>query len=469
MKNLSIRLKITLWFSAILIVIVVLSFAVILSVSGSVLQKTVRDSLIDTVENNVDEVEFFVDLANVENDNDSDHYIAYNGGYLEVDDDYLDLVNGVSTALCRENGELLYGENPIAKHTADYAFGDGVTQKVSVAGVTYYIHDRMLTQDGLEGLWLRGTVSEEQGSSQLSSIANMSFYLLPGLLVLAVFGGYLIAGRTLRPIREIEEAAAQISRDKDLKKRIELSPGKDELHQLAGTFNEMFEKLDETIESERQFTSDVSHELRTPVSVIMAQCEYSLEEERTPEEYEAALRIIKRQSGKMSRLIGDMLDFIRLERKTDSYTRETVDFSELVTSVSEDMALLRERDISLSFEAEPGICVNGNRILLARLLTNLIGNAYRYGRENGNIKVSLKADGEDALLSVSDDGIGIAAEQQERIFNRFYQVESSRGGSGMGLGLAMVREIAHFHGGEIGVKSELGKGSDFTLSIKIKK
>ncbi|NCB91178.1 MAG: HAMP domain-containing protein [Clostridia bacterium] len=465
MKNISIRMKITLWFSTILFVITGLSFAVILSVSGSVLQKTIRDSLIDTIENNVDEVEFFNTMSRVENDNDADHYIEYNGGYLEVDDDYLDLVNGISTSLCFENGELLYGENPIMKDTKDYKLTDGKIQKLSVGKVTYYIYDRMLTREGLHGLWLRGVVSEEQGSVQLSNIARISLYILPLLLVFAAFGGYIIAGKTLKPLRQIEDAASRISKGPDLKKRIELSPGTDELHQLADTFNEMFDRLDQAFESEKQFTSDVSHELRTPMSVIMAQCEFSLEKLRTPEEYETALYVIKRQGGKMNRMIEDMLSFIRLERKSDSFIKESLNLSSLVTSVCEDMALLPDQGILLTSTVEDNIFIVGNQALLSRLLTNLISNAYRYGRPNGYIKVTLSSREPNAVLTVSDNGIGIAKDQLEKIFHRFYQIESSRSGKGTGLGLAMVQEIARFHNGTVHVESQPGEGSTFTIIL----
>lgn len=441
-------------------------YVVVFSVSGSVMQKTIQHNLINVIENNVDEIEFFSDMSHVENDNDADHYIKYHSGYLEVDDDYLDLVNGIYTSLYHENGTLLYGDNPIAMDTAGYAFSDRQVQKVSVKGIVYYIYDRMLMQEGLKGLWLRGIVSEEQGATQLSSIVRLSLYGLPLLLALAVFGGYFIAGRMLKPIRDIEDAAVHIGRGQDLKKRIELSPGTDELHHLAKTFNEMFERLEKSFESEQQFTSDVSHELRTPMSVIVAQCEYSLEQVRTPKEYEAALQIIQRQSSKMSRLIGDMLRFVRLERKSDSFKMEKLNLSMLVSSVCEDMTLLKEQGMILTSEVEEQIYIVGNYELLSRLLSNLICNAYRYGRENGTILVTLKSDDNYAVLSVCDNGIGIAPEQQEKIFNRFYQVDASRTGKGTGLGLSMVQEIARFHGGTISVESELGKGSIFTLTLK---
>lgn len=466
MKNLSIRSKITLWFTAILIVIVALAYTVVFSVSSSVMQKFTQDSLIATVTNNVDEVEFYSNRDKIDEDNDADQYIEYNGGYLEVDDDYLDLVNGVFTSLYHENGTLLYGDNPIARHTNGYAFCDEQVQKVSANGIVYFFYDRMLTQDGLNGLWLRGIVSEEQSTLQLSSIVQLSLYMLPFLLALAVFGGYLIAGRTLKPIHDIEDAAAQIGKGQDLKKRIELSPGSDELHQLAQTFNKMFARLEDAFESERQFTSDVSHELRTPMSVIMAQCEYSLEQSRTQEEYETALQVIQRQSWKLSRLVDDMLRFTRLERKSDHFTKEVIDFSKLVSSVCEDMEPFKENGIILTATVEDEIFVLGNQELLTRLLSNLIGNAYRYGRENGNIQVTLTGNQRNAVLSVCDDGIGIAPEDQNKIFHRFYQVDPSRAGNGTGLGLSMVQEIAHFHDSTISVDSEPGKGSIFTLTIK---
>lgn len=466
MKNLSIRTKISLWFTSVLVVIVALTYIVILSVSGSVIQKTIQDNLINTVSDNVDEVEFFSNIGDTEHDNDADVYIEYSDGYLEVDDDYLDLVNGISTALYVDNGVLLYGENPIAKATANYEFSENKIQHVNVNGITYYVFDKKLTQDGLDGLWLRGVVSEEQGSAQLSSTTITSLYLLPLILLFAGIGGYIIAGKTLNPIKKIESAAVQISHGQDLKKRIELSPGTDELHQLAGTFNEMFERLEGAFESEQQFTSDASHELRTPLSVVLAQCEYSLEQARTQEEYEAALRMIQRQSKKMNHLIEDMLRFVRLEQKTDRFPNEMLDYSDLVSSICQDMALLKEHGIILTCDVQKEISILANRELLSRMIINLISNAYRYGRENGFIKVTLTATTSDTILTVCDNGIGISPEHLDKIFNRFYQVDASRTECGTGLGLAMVKEIVKLYGGEIRVESEPDKGSRFEVVIK---
>ena len=191
----------------------------------------------------------------------------------------------------------------------------------------YYIFDRQLDFGEADELWIRGVMSEEQGDRQLTGMIRIALIVLPLLVVLASVGGYLIARRALNPIQQISWTARQISDGHDLKRRINLGKGDDELHQLAATFNEMFDHLEQSFEQERQFTSDVSHELRTPMAVIAAQCEYTLEQERTVEEYEEALQVIRRQGRKMTKLINHMLDFARLEMRSGKYTDEMLDMA----------------------------------------------------------------------------------------------------------------------------------------------
>ncbi len=531
MKKLSIRTKITLWFSAILIVNVALTFFVILSVSRQTIQKTIRDTLIAAVEDNVDEVEYYSSLDSVMTGLDIDYYVNYQDGYIEIDDDFLDEVNGIYTALYQSDGTLIYGENPIASSTASLPFLDSEVQRVTVDGTLYYVFDRQLmlneadnsdaaaasessdgsdasgdpefsedsdvsgdpdSSDSLEVLWLRGIVSEEQGEVEMSVISRTSLILLPGLLLLAIIGGWVIARRALAPIQDISDTAARIRQGDDLKERIVLSEGKDELHQLAAQFNEMFTRLEDSFQEQQQFVSDASHELRTPVAVIRAQCELVLDGEHcTPEEYREALETISRQSKKMNRMISDMLDVTRLKLQPERYAKEELDLTALTESVCQDMALIRDKGITLTCSAGEGIRILGNRELLTRLLTNLISNAYRYGKADGHIHVSLTAadvrngsplsaagssslsenrTGADrhpcsCLLSVQDDGIGISEDDLPNIFRRFYQADTSRSGSGSGLGLAMVKEIAAFHNGHISVKSSLGLGSTFAVEF----
>ena len=465
MKNLSIRVKITAWFSGIMAFIVAVTFGIIFWVSNSVTQKSIQDNLIEIVELNVDEIEFYEE-KNYRKELHGDQYIEYSDGYLEIDDDFLDQVNGIYSSLYQETGKLLYGENPSVRAGMEIPFSDGIVKKVTCDRTVYYVYDRLLFGYGIDGLWLRGMVSRNQGTQQLQWLVRLSIIALPALLLLAVIGGYWIAGKALKPIHQITQTAARISQGQDLDKRIHLGGGTDELHQLADVLDNMINRLDQAFKSEQQFTSDASHELRTPMSVIMAQCEYILENTRTPEEYEAALKVIQRQGRKMSKLIEDMLCVARLEQNKDSYPREMVDFSTLVQDICMDMALLKSKNIVLEREIEPDIFLMGNAMLLTRMVTNLISNGYRYGKQNGRISIRLKYSN-GILLSVEDNGIGIPVEQQGMIFRRFYRVESARFSEGAGLGLAMVEDIVKYHGGTVEVVSAVGEGSKFTVKFPV--
>lgn len=469
MKKLSIRLKITVWFTATLIIVVLFAFVAVFAGSHRNLRKTIQNRLIEIVNDNADEIDYYCDTDDIEEmleDDDYDHLIPYGQGYLDVDEDFLTRENDVHVSLYSEHSGLIYGENPINAIISDLDFVDSKTRQIWAGSTWYYIFDRKLVFDGSDELWIRGVMSEEQGDRQLSGMIQIALILLPLLVVLASVGGYLIARRALNPIQKISWTARQIGEGNDLTRRIDLGDGDDELHQLAAAFNEMFDHLEQSFEQERQFTSDVSHELRTPMAVITAQCEYTLEQERTTKEYEEALRVIRRQGRKMTKLINHMLDFARLEMRSGKYTDEILDMAELVNTICQDMKLIREHNISLEYQAET-VMFSGNRELLSRLLTNLVSNAYRYGKENGHIFVNLQQKESALILSVKDDGIGIAKDEQEKIFHRFYQTESSRGGEGTGLGLAMAYEIVRYYNGTIGVESAPGEGSIFTVRLPL--
>lgn len=467
MKRRSLKRRLTLWFSAALLLMAALAFVLVFSVSHSVLQKLLRDELVHTVEDNLDEVEFFRTLQQMDSDGDTDQYIRYGVGYLEIDDDFLDSVNGVCTALLREDGALLYGENPIAGFEPE-ELQDGALRTVRVRGETYYVFDRRLESPGVRNLWLRGTVAESRGDAPLYTIARVCLWFLGAVALAAVGGGTMIARRALRPIRDMSDAAAHISGGGDLKRRMPVSPAGDELTRLAETFNDMMRRLEVSFEAEKQFVSDASHELRTPTAVILAQCDEALGAERTPAEYRDALAVIRRQGRRMSRIVSDMLTLTRMERGTDVRECAPVDLSALADELCQDMALIADEGISLTREIEPGIAVDGDRVQLSRMLANLIGNAYRYGRENGHIRVTLKRDAGEAVLTVADDGVGIAPENWERIFERFFRCAPDRSDGGTGLGLPIARQIARTHGGELTVESELGVGSVFTARLPLR-
>ena len=479
MKNRSIRFRITLWFALLLLITAVLTFLAVRFASGIVLRGTLRNYLMGMVEENIDKI-VFVSAEEKPETSLSNIYIEYENGILEIDDDFLDKINDVSAALYRPDGTMLYGENPLEKYMSETNFSSTKIWSTEINGENYDIYDRQLSvpviqsNESAEGtekssevknLWIRGIVSRSNSVNQLNEISRISLLVIPGLLLLLMMLLYVIIGRLMAPLKKIEVTAEQISEGYDLKRRIEVGDNNDEVSHLARMFNGMLDRLEKAFNTERQFTSDASHELRTPTSVIMTQAEYTLEKERTIPEYIDAMEVINKQSHRMNALLGDMLDYTRMDQKSDRYEMEKLDISRLVTETADQMTLLGEKNIHLTVDVEPWLKVNGNEVLLTRMLHNLISNAYRYGVQDGSIVVRLKRIDENVELSIVDDGIGISKDDQDKIFDRFYQSDASRSIQGTGLGLSMVKKIVELHHGEIHVESEEKKGSTFKVIL----
>lgn len=467
MKNLSIRAKITIWFSILIILITGMMFSLMLLISQSVLYTDVKETLVSTVQSNSQEIEYCSDIADTEQEI-GDHYLRYNNQWLEIDDDFLNRNQGVITALYDDKGNLLYGENPTGTLTTD----DDNVRHIKYDSQKYYVYNLHLSGPNLQGLILLGQVNENANKTVLTRIVNLSLFVLPLLAILAIVGGYFLAGRFLAPIRKINSSVESIADGNDLSRRIELDNSKDELYVLGDSFNKMFCRLEQSFEKEKQFTSDISHELRTPVATILAQSELTLQKERDTEEYKNAIGVIHRQSIRMKNIVEQMLQFSRLESLESLPNPQEVNLSLLLQSIADDQQIQSVRSIAIHSDVEPDIFVQGNESLLTRLINNLISNAYRYGIENGNIYVSLKQNNNEVILAVKDDGIGIADEVKEKIFNRFYQADTARtikdAEYGIGLGLPMVAAIAKLHNGTVELQSKLGEGSTFTVKIQKK-
>lgn len=451
MRKMSIKLKITLWYSMFMCLMVISVLGILLSISQNVVSTDVKKMLKEMVNEGKDEVE-------------------YEDGVLEIDDDLEYFLDGVYVQLYKEDGTWIDGMLP-SYVKSEIEFQDKEVRTLQTGSHRYYVYDRLIEFKKHDNIWIRGIVSGTDAVTTIHTMIKLMTIFLPLLGVLSIAIGYMIAKKSFEPIEKIRRAAIEISESKDLSKRIHLGEGKDEVYQLAATFDDMFKRLETTFEAERQFNSDVSHELRTPVSVILANCDYVLEEERTYDEQREALETVQRQANKMKTMITQLLTFARLERGIDKASLEIIDLSELVEMTCEEQVDRREKNISLTWQVEPELMVLADLSLMARLIINLINNAFQYGKENGHIKVELKKQGDHKVaLIVSDDGIGIAREDQEKIWKRFYQVNEARTASekhSMGLGLSMVEWIARYHGGEMSVESEIQKGSTFMFTMNL--
>ena len=357
------------------------------------------------------------------------------------------------------------GETDLSGETDVSAGFDGSTGSDTRAG-----SGTSVNSDGTAGtddIWIVGLLPEDSMANVTTSVVRLTCAGLAVIVFLAALGSCVIIGRSLRPLRRITESAREITDGSDLSRRIQLSPGRDEVHELADTFNDMMGRLERSFDAERQFTSDASHELRTPVTVILAECEMA---EKMPEDTEAvqeSVTEIHKQARKMSELIGKLLAYTRLEQGTRRIDREELDLSGLVEDVCEEQRTVAARNIKIECEASPDVLVNGDVALLISLVQNLVTNAVKYGKDGGHVWVKVYSEGSKACVSVRDDGIGIGKEDLACIWNRFYQADRSRSDEsrGIGLGLSLAQQIARLHGGRITASSRPGEGSEFIFSM----
>jgi len=285
------------------------------------------------------------------------------------------------------------------------------------------------------------------------------------ILFLGLAGGLWISSRAIKPVEDISAAAMKISAG-DLSQRINIAETESELGQLAATLNATFARLEAAFKQQKQFASDAAHELRTPVTVILTQTQTTLKRERSAEDYKQTVEACHRAAERMKRLISALLELTRLDAGQERIKRLKFDFSQTVGDCVELIRpLAAERHVELRSEIEP-VAIAGDPSRLAQVVTNLLTNAIQYNHEGGEVRVKLRQQDHFAILTVSDNGIGIPPEDITRIFDRFHRVDRSRTGMNAGLGLSISKAIVDAHGGSIEATSPESGGTTFTLRLQ---
>ncbi len=350
-------------------------------------------------------------------------------------------------------------------------FEEGIPRRESVSGKEYIVYDtKTPVPPGMPGgLWIRGVESVNSTMLLGKSAIIIMLILIPLILILTALGGYYITKRAFKPVNNILKTANDISHQKDITRRIEISPTakEDELHHLSLTLNRMLDKIENLIIQEKQFTSDASHELRTPISVILAQGEYLLDIANGEKEKELAQTIVDK-SKQISKLVSRLLLLARIDQRRQKFNKEKIDLGVIVDVALDSMKELASKKEILLFSNVPdGTIVEADESLLLSAITNLISNAIKYGKQSGHVCISAVKIGDKTEITVLDNGVGISEEHINKIWARFYRVDDVRNDEygSSGLGLSMVKSIIELHGGEISVQSTLGKGTEFTIKL----
>jgi two-component system, OmpR family, sensor kinase len=303
----------------------------------------------------------------------------------------------------------------------------------------------------------------------LSSILLEFLLIVPFVLIFGALGSYWLAARAFGPIQRLTRTAQQIEAE-DLHQRVPVPRARDEVQNLALTFNEMIERLDKAFTQQRRFVADASHELRTPVAAIRSMTDVVLAQGASEEEYVNVLSEVNVVTERLGHLINDLLTLARADEGKVLLERKPVRLDLLAIDVAESTGSLAiERGITVEVDTQELVLVLGDEVHLIQVILNLLQNALTYTNAGGKVSLIVKAGDKNALLTVRDTGIGIAPEHLEHIFERFYRADAarSRADGGSGLGLAIVDWIVRAHKGTISVESQVGKGTTFTVSLPL--
>jgi heavy metal sensor kinase len=374
--------------------------------------------------------------------------------------------------LRKPDGSLLF---PSAAMNMDWAFSDpsGCSERkfhlMRIGGSPAMMMCHEIALSGMRvRLFQGGSLSEE--FDILRIYRNALLFLLPGLLLLSSFYGYFLSRRAMGPVDRLTKAALGIGVG-NLSARVPVPAAKDEVQQLAEAWNQLLGRLEAAVFRLSQFSADVSHDLRTSITIILATAQLALNRSRSEEEYRENLSRIVTECRMAATLLDALLSLVQSKNFIHEVTFQRIDLCALVLSGCRRVEDLAESNgILLDWElpAAP-MFIEGDELLLSRLLGILLDNAIKYTPENGEIHAKVFARDDEAEIIVRDTGVGISAEAQEKIFERFYQADLRERATqtGSGLGLSIARWIADAHRARITLTSVPAQGSSFKISFPL--
>jgi heavy metal sensor kinase len=455
--HLPIRVRLTLWY-------LVLAGAAIL-VFAAFQYYRLQDSLSAAVDRTL-EIAATQAMTSIDSENglpsfqNSDTFNA-GSGHLGQDDFVVQLL--------APDGSILEKIGTVYLPAPDHAVTAGFSTQVQ-GGQRWRVYTQPVsTPTGKISGWLQSAQSLARADQTMADVRRQLLLGLPLILILIAAGGVLLADRALHAIDQITRTAQAWS-PTDLTQRIGYRGPPDEIGRLAKTIDEMLERLQAAFERERRFTGDAAHELRTPLTALKGQIEVTLLRDRQASDYRTTLTALAGQVDRLIRLSDGLLFLSRADGQRIPMRAAPTNLTELLGAVAVQMQpLIDTNRLSLTTDIEAGVWSFADRDLLIQLLFDLLDNAIKHTPSGGKVALVLLRDHQDALISVADSGPGIPSEHLPHLFERFYRVEQdrSRRTGGVGLGLAIVREIARLHGGEVTVHSTVGAGSTFQVRLPL--
>jgi two-component system, OmpR family, sensor kinase len=459
-----IRWRLTFWFALILLVITV--------ISGAVLDYLLQGYLVNRVDNDlrIYSARVHGTLHSDSTQGPLDYYVVHQNlppiNEFSSPGTYIELIDSNGRVVVKSDN-LGSQELPVNPSFIERGFNGAVDIQTVSAGDNARVRIMISPLYTVDQTLLLEVAQSLQPID--SALRQMRLAIVIGgilALFLTAILGALLVHRTLAPVEKITKIARSIEQESNLDRRVGYKGPADEIGRLATTFDFMIAKLDKLFESQKRLVADASHELRTPLTVIQGNIDL-LKRDIGEEGRKESLRAIETESKRMIHIANDLLLLAEIEGGQKVKTEE-INLRELCyTEIQRASVSAGERKIL--FESREDLRLKGDVYKLRQLIGNLIDNAVKYTSENGEIKISLVREGDFARLEVSDNGFGIAQEHLPFLFNRFYRANevNNRSRRGTGLGLAIVKEVAQQNGGKVSVTSEPGKGSVFTVWVKL--
>jgi heavy metal sensor kinase len=473
----SIRFRITLWFVFILTV-------VLIAFSGFIYFNQARDLRGDSVGNIQEKFAHLLGYFR------SAEWQNSTLGLSDIPNSTPPLQQGDMLAIVDTNGQIVqtWGIKPSDKLVSDLISTASQQRDLNVYEQSIAITDSNGKNSNADYLFIVSPVVRDGlpiGALIIGSPTNLSSQLqrlkvslILGslvMLLIAFTGGLWLADRAMRPVKTIMHAAQSIE-ESDLSRRINLR-GRDELAELANTFDNMLSRLQIAFDRQRRFVADASHELRTPLTITNLEINQALAKNRSSADYQRALQTINLENERMTRMVNDLMTLARMDSGQAILQFEKLDLSDVALEAVERMSTLAERQhTTLETTELPELIVNGDRQYLIQMISNLVENAIKYSGSGQTIKVETSSDKKGfASLRVTDTGPGIPPEHWPHLFDRFYRVDQARTQdddsstpSGSGLGLSIVAWIVEAHGGKINVDSIVNSGTTFEVTLPLK-
>jgi two-component system, OmpR family, sensor kinase len=477
----SVRVRLTAWYSAVLAVVLVLVCATTyLIVQKTAMQRTDGDlsvladsflltfqaELEDAISTQASPILIAAEQAMVEHRTNSDTFVVLGpGGEVVASSNDANSPSAKSEASV---GRVL-ASSEFQRFAKMGASKEGGLETIRGEHSRFRVYSRRFSAKGQDFLLIILHSLHAQNETLETIRLTFSSMILLGLL-LAGTGGYFLARKSLAPVVGMGEHARRIGAT-NLHERLPVINANDELGQLATTFNDLLDRLDQSFERQRRFIADASHELRTPLAILRGEAEVAMSKQgRTAEDYLESLGILHEETSRLIKIVEDLFTLTRADSGQYLLSPETVYLEEVVADCAHAArTLAREKNIELSVDASSECLIRGDQALLRRMILNLLDNAIKYTNEGGRVDIACRATTDGFEIDVTDTGPGIPSELHARIFERFFRADPARSRSGReggaGLGLSIALWIAQAHHGRLELVRSEATGSHFAVFL----